>query len=212
MPTGPSSSRNISSSDAATNPESEGLLVARAQRGDRQAFESLVAPCAERLYAVAFRLLGNRDDAVELTEEAFLRAFGSLRRFRRGSHLYTWIYRILLNLCYRRLTTRRRELPESSFPAPSDEEGSTFETHLVDPSSSPREEASRRETVSWVRQGLARLKPADYEILILREFEGLSYEELSRQLKVPRGTVMSRLHRARLALAEHLHKCHREYF
>ena len=75
---------------------------------------------------------------------------------------------------------------------------------MVDPSASPREDSNSHETVALVRQALSALNPRDFQILILREFEDLSYDELARRLRLPKGTVMSRLHRARLALAEQL--------
>ena len=177
------------------------------RRGDREAFAVLIDPYRERVYATALRLLGNREDAAEVTQEAFLRTFWKLTGFHGHAHFYTWLYRIALNLCYRRMASKRREPllrqppghePLSEFSAP--------EELLPDPAASPRDALETQETASLVREALTALKPPDFQILVLREFEELSYEEMATRLNLPKGTIMSRLHRARLALAEQLTK------
>lgn len=184
----------------------EGELLSRAQRGDRDAFVQLVEPYRDRVYSALMRLLGNGDDAAEVIQEALLRTFWKVTGFHRRSHFYTWFYRIAINLAYRRLSVRRRESQRS--PAPSDAENPDFSGGLevISTALSPREEASRHETIRLVRQALSQLKVSDFEILALRELEGFSYEQLARQLEIPPGTVMSRLHRARLALAKQMAK------
>ena len=173
--------------------------------GDREAFARLIAPYRERVYATALRLLGNRDDAVEVTQEALLRTFWKITGFHGHAHFYTWLYRIVLNLCYHRLEAKRREpnvLPPH--PQSADDDAPSPEELLVDPAPSPSDEAQQREDAALVRQALGALKPEDFRILVLREFEGLSYDQIAGRLQIPKGTVMSRLHRARLALAEQL--------
>ena len=140
-----------------------------------------------------------------MVQEAFLRTFWNITGFHGQAHFYTWLYRIALNLCYRRLALRRREPQPLTVRSPADEDDApTPEELVIDPSASPRDSSDNHETVALVRQALASLKPRDFQILILREFEDLSYDELARRLRLPKGTIMSRLHRARLALAEHL--------
>ena len=174
-------------------------------KASRDAFAELVAPYRSRVYATAVRLLGNRDDAMEVTQETLLRTFWKLTGFHGTAHFYTWLYRIALNLCYHRLETRRREPPLRSAAGEGDGQWETPpEELLVDPSESPREAASSHEASQMVREALAALKPGDFQVLVLREFEGLSYEHIATRLHLPKGTVMSRLHRARLALAEQL--------
>lgn len=201
-----SSSLPLSSSANPISPNQEDRLLARARRGDRGAFAALVEPYRDRLYATALRLLGNADDAAEVTQDALLRTFWKLTGFHGRARFYTWLYRITLNLCYRRLDHRRREPMLSPPAADPDEPQTPQEERLPDPAASPRDAAASLETVVMVRQALATLPPRDFQILILREFEGLSYEEVAQTLRLPRGTVMSRLHRARLALAEQLKK------
>jgi RNA polymerase sigma-70 factor (ECF subfamily) len=152
------------------------------------------------------RVLGNREDAAEVTQEAFLRTFWKITGFHGHAHFYTWLYRITLNLCYRRLEVRKRE-PQLLAPNPANghaDEVPSPEELLMDPSDSACDVAGQQESIQLVRQALAALKPRDFHILILREFEHLSYDELAERLHLAKGTVMSRLHRARLALAEQL--------
>lgn len=189
-----SSTRSLSSSGTPTPTDREGQLLNRARLGDREAFIELAEPYRDRLYATAYRLLGSREDAAEVCQEAFLRTFWKIAGFQGRSRFYTWLYRIALNLCYRRLETKRREVSEVNADPP-------------DLAPSPREQAIGRENAALVRRALSLLNPADFEILVLREFEQLSYEELAQRLGIPQGTVMSRLHRARSALARHLTHC-----
>lgn len=201
----PSWSLNLSSSGL-TSPELEERLLARARRGDRKAFAALAEPYRDRIYMTALRLLGNTDDAAEVTQDALLRTFWKLTGFHRRARFYTWLYRITLNLCYHRLDHRRREPLIIPPVTDNGDELPRPEELVPDPTKSPRELASSQETSALVRKALAGLPPRDFQILILREFEGLSYEEVAKTLRLPKGTVMSRLHRARLALAQQLQK------
>ena len=176
------------------------------RRGDREAFTVLVEPYRQRVYATALRVLGNREDAAEITQEAFLRTFWKITGFHGRAHFYTWLYRIALNLCYQRLERRHREPQPIATSSSMDDEGPSPAELVVDPSASARETSDHHETVTIVRRALTMLKPRDFQILVLREFEELSYEELAQRLHLPKGTIMSRLHRARLALAEALTK------
>ena len=195
-------------SSAIPNSDSrEEELLQRARRGDRDAFVALAEPFRERLYATAYRLLGNREDAAEICLEAMLRTFWKIAGFHGKSSFYTWLYRIALNLCYRRLEKGRREV--SAAPLENEQDGREAPgilDRVADSKASPREEAIHQERIALVRQALSLLSPEDFEIVILREFENLSYEDLGFRLRIPQGTVMSRLHRARTALADHLRK------
>ncbi|MBI3021727.1 MAG: sigma-70 family RNA polymerase sigma factor [Candidatus Omnitrophica bacterium] len=199
-------SRRSSSSDRLKNPKDEAWLLARARRGDRRAFAALIEPYRERIYATAVRVLGNHDDATEVAQDAIVRTFWKITGFQGKARFYTWLYRIALNLCYRRLERRRYE-PQLFQPVTeNDDEASRPEELLPDPSASPHEQAASSETVGLVRQALTALPRGEFQILVLREFEELSYEEVARHLRVPKGTVMSRLHRARVALAKELRR------
>lgn len=185
----------------------ERALVARARQGDRDAFLKLIQPYHERVHATAVRLLGNAEEAAEVTQEAILRTFWHIQSFHGHAHFYTWLYRTALNLCYRRLSDTHAKIQRRSVSLdhpPEDEEGGAREVALSDHQPDPREGAQRREEIRLVRRALSGLSSRDFQILVLREFEELSYEELSDRLKLSKDTVASRLHRAREALARRL--------
>lgn len=187
--------------------EEERQLVEQAKRGDRQAFLKLIQPYHERVYATAVRLLGNPEDAAEITQEALLRTFWKIRTFHGRAHFYTWLYRTALNLCYRRLSDAHARMKKRSVSLDESREtdqGTLEELTLPDQNRLAREDLVHEEEIQLVRQALASMNRGDFQILILREFEELSYEEISQRLRIPRGTVMSRLHRARLALTHRL--------
>jgi len=187
--------------------EDERDLVARAKQGDRDAFLKLIQPYHERVHATAVRLLGNADEAAEVTQEAILRTFRCIQSFHGQAHFYTWLYRTALNLCYGRLSDTHAKIQRRSFSLDQpleDGEGSVQEASLPDRRPDPRRGAERQEEIHLVRRALAGLSPNDFQILVLREFGELSYEEIADRLKISKGTVMSRLHRAREALAKRL--------
>lgn len=176
----------------ASRPEDdERDLVRRARRGDREAFSALVQRYQSRVVGVARALVHNPDDAVELAQETFIRAFQNLAGFEGRSSFSTWLYRIASNLAidWRRRETRyvvaHGEEAESELRKIPSGEGDSFRS-LV------RDETSRK-----VREALKELTPEHREVILLREMEGLSYEEISEILNCPKGTVMSRLHYAR---------------
>ncbi len=187
--------------------DEEKKLVRMAQRGDREAFLSLIKPYHERVYATAIRLLGNSEDAAEITQEAILRTFWKIQTFHGHAHFATWLYRTALNLCYRRLSDTHAKIQGRAVSideSRQNEEGIPQDLPLSDHRPLPRDEVVKDEEVALVRQALASLNAADFQILVLREFEELSYEEIAQRLGTPQGTVMSRLHRARAALAQRL--------
>lgn len=138
-----------------------------------------------------------------MVQETFLQAFWKISGFRGSSSFYTWLYRINLNLCYRRLNQKREEAARVE-PNRSGTEGEILPVEPADPSASPRDQADLQERVGLVRRALARLPEPEFQILLLREMEGFSYDELAHLLDIPKGTVMSRLHRARLSLGKQL--------
>jgi RNA polymerase sigma-70 factor (ECF subfamily) len=174
------------------DPESD--LAARVKRGDVQAFGALVERYKERAYMVALGLVGNPDDAMDLSQEAFVRAFRGMRTFREGREFYPWFYAILRNMCFNFLRSAR-VTRETSLEAA--QEGG-FD--VPDPRSDPAAAFERREIADIVFRELHRLEPVHREMLILRHYESLSYREMAEVLGCPVGTVMSRLYAARQAL------------
>lgn len=185
----------------------DGELVAACCAGRKEAFGELVVRHQDRVFNLAFRLTGNRDDAAEVAQEAFLKAYRSLRSFRRESAFTTWVYRIAINTARSRHRFRAVRPAEVSLQMPknrSDEAGRSrsrmedFETR--DPG--PDEEASRAERRRIVGEAVARLNEEQRLMIVLRDIEGRDYGEIADLLDCPRGTVKSRLHRARMALKD----------
>ncbi len=174
--------------------------VRAAQAGDVEAREVLARSCQRAAFYFALHLTGHRDDALELSQDAMLRFFGSLGRFDASRPVRPWLLRIVRNLARdrsRRMRIRRVE------PLDADDGGPIVEP--VDPSPTPEQMAHRTEIQRRLWTAVLRLKPRHREVIALRDYLDLSYDEISEILHVPRGTVMSRLHRARSALREHLH-------
>lgn len=171
--------------------EDELELIERAKRGDRQAFGVLVERYQRRVVGVAQAVAHNREDALELAQEAFVRAFENLPRFESRSSFSTWLYRIAVNLAidFRRRETRHVVLRGLE----AESELRRIPSHADDAYRAVR----RSELSERIRKALDQLTPEHRAVILLREVEGLSYDEISDTLDVPRGTVMSRLHYAR---------------
>jgi RNA polymerase sigma-70 factor (ECF subfamily) len=177
--------------------QEEASLVARLRTGDRHAFEELVIAYQHRVFGVALRMLGNRAEAEEIAQETFLRAHRALPEFRGEARLYTWLYGIASRLCLNRLASADRRLvrgdDEALTAAASDE-----------PSAAAVLE--RAEIDAAVREAVASLPEERRIVVVLRDLEGLSYEEIGEVLALEPGTVRSRLHRARLDLKAKLER------
>lgn len=174
-------------------------LLTRARRGDAAALEELVQLHRRELFLVALQLLGDREEAMDATQDALLRFISTLGRFRLGDPLRPWLFTIVRNRC-RDLQRRRAVRRTESLDANGEDD--YFIAEPVSPAPSPEQELERRRLQREVWRGLALLPPAQREILVLRDYQDLSYQEIADQLDVPIGTVMSRLHRARRALAD----------
>jgi len=172
----------------------EDRLIARAQSGDRAAFEELVRIYAERLHAVVLRLCANGHDAEEVTQEAFLRAWRAIDRFDGRSHFFTWLYRIGINEAKRHSQRRQRMRVISIDDAPPGE--------LTDPSEAPEARARQSEARAALEAAVSAL-PIDYRApLVLRDIAGLSTTEAAEILGLSEAAFKSRLHRARVSVRE----------
>jgi RNA polymerase sigma-70 factor (ECF subfamily) len=176
---------------------SERDLILRAQAGERAAFGELVGRYMRRAYFAALGLVGSHEDALDLSQEAFARAYRARDRIDPDQVFYTWLYQILRRLCFnfnRDRRSRREKLRQASSWMADD---AGWRARNVDPQrSAEREEARRR-----VRAAIEGLPEHEREVLVLREFEGLRYREIAELMNIPIGTVMSRLYSARRRLA-----------
>jgi len=181
--------------------EDEQQLVARAQAGDERAYEELVRHHADRLYAVVFRFLGNSREAEDVTQEAFLRAWRGIDRFKGDSSFFTWLYRIGINEAKRRTGRRSSAPPTTSLDRHP-------EVEVADWSHAPEADAGRAELEAVLEKAIGELKPAHRAALILRDIEGLSTAEAAEAMELGEAAFKSRLHRARLlvrrAVADYL--------
>jgi RNA polymerase sigma-70 factor (ECF subfamily) len=165
----------------------DGTLVERAQRGDRWAFEQLVERHQHRLFTLAARVLGSPDDAADAVQEAFIRAWLALPRFRRGSLFSTWLYRICLNAAHDQRLKRRTE-PVAEPPEPAD----------------PRDAFLTAQLSGDIQAALDALEEPYRVAVVLYDILGCSYAEIAELTEVAEGTVKSRIFRGRSELAQRL--------
>lgn len=184
--------------------EQEYLIVQQVLKGDVNAFEELVLEYEKKVYNVALRILGNSEDAADMTQEAFIKAFNSLSGFRGDSKFSVWLTRIVSNLCLDFLRSRSRR-PTVSLSV-EDDEGDDVQLDIADVSQSPELLLERSLTRESVRRGLKALPEEYREILLLREIQGLSYDEIAEALNIEVGTVKSRIFRGRKKLCDYLIK------
>ena len=184
--------------------EEEYALVQRIQSGDSDAFAVLMDLYQKQVYHLALRTVGNPEDAADMTQEAFLRAYRAIGSFRGDSKLSVWLYRLTQNVCIDFLRSRGRK-PTVSLTV-ENEEDEVQELDVADERFDPEEQYQRKALRDAVRRGLLSL-PEEYRTtLILREINGLSYAEIGEQLQLEEGTVKSRLFRARKKLCEFLQR------
>lgn len=186
------------------NREQEAAIVRRVLDGDVNAFETLVREYEKNVYNIALRMVNNSEDASDMTQEAFIKAYNSLPNFRGDSKFSVWLYRLTTNICIDFLRSRGRRPTVSLTAADEDEEPQ--ELDVADDRFDPVQSLERAELRRAVQRGLASL-PEDYRrILMLRELSGLSYAEIGQVLRLEEGTVKSRLFRARKKLCDFLRK------
>ncbi len=189
----------------------EARLLALARAGSGEAFDELVGLNSDRIYGLLVRLTGSTEDAEDLAQECFLRAYRSLASFRGGSAFYTWLYRIALNLARSSGRSRQRrrevEVPMAVVAGrrandDGDQPDARIEAAAVE--DSPEELAHRQEMIVKVQEAMEDLKHEHREVVVLRDIEGLDYEQIGQLVGATREAVKSRLHRARGELAARL--------
>ena len=167
-------------------------IIARARRGDADAFEQLVIAYRDPVFRLALRMCGNEADADEAAQEAFLAAWRGLPNFRGDSKFSTWLYQLTTHAAIDLMRRQKRQIAAEDIT----------EVSAPDPAPGPQQQAERAETRQAVRDALLRLTPEYRQIVTLRFLQELSYEEIGAALDLPSGTVKSRLNRARARLKE----------
>ena len=188
-------------------------LLRRAAAGDRAAFGQLVTLYRDRVYNAVLRMVGDRDEAAELTQDAFAKALASLADFRGDAHPYTWLFRIAMNGAVSRLRqVKRRRTFSLDAPAaggngradrPADQAASLVDRVRAS-GSDPAVAAETRERAEQVLAALGRVDAEHRAVLVMRDVDGLDYQQMADVLGLPLGTLKSRLFRARLALRDQL--------
>lgn len=182
--------------------EQEAAIVRKVLGGDANAFETLVLEYEKNVYNIALRMTGNSEDAADMTQETFIKAYNSLQSFRGDSKFSVWLYRIVSNVCLDFLRSKNRR-PTVSLSV-EDDDGEDTQLDVADESQSPELLLDRKLTRDSVRRGLDSLPPDYRQILLLREIQGLSYDEIAQALSLEVGTVKSRIFRARKRLCTFL--------
>ena len=181
-------------------------LVARTVAGDASAFDEIVLAYQDRIFNTLFRILSDRNEAEETAQETFLKAFRALAGFRRGARFSTWLYRIAVNAASDRIRRNRhmREGEKFSLDAPVSDGGADAKSFVRSREAAPDEEVAARETHARVEAAVAALDEEFRTVVVLKDVDGMNYEEIASVLGVSLGTVKSRLFRARERLRDEL--------
>ena len=164
-------------------------------------FEEILDKYEKRIFNMIYRMIGNYDDAVDLTQETFLRVYKSLRSFRGEANIYTWIYQIALNLCRTKIAQERKIKVVSLDQEIETEEGEV-EREVPDDSMAPEAIWETRNIQEAVQKAIEKLPPPYREVIILHDLQGFSYSEIANMLGTNEQAIRVRLHRARKRLKE----------
>ena len=174
-------------------------LVELSRKGDMGAFEELVARHRDKIYARAFSMMRNEDDATDLSQEAWVKAWQRLKQFQGESSFLTWMTRIVINLCLDQLRKQKRQRSESIEEMEEESGGVERQMPIVTPN--PTEKLERSELRARIDKALGQLSYEHRTVLVLHEFEELEYKEIAKRMQCSIGTVMSRLFYARRKMA-----------
>jgi RNA polymerase sigma-70 factor (ECF subfamily) len=185
-------------------------LLRKSRDGDRAAYGQLVVLLQDRLFNAVLRLVGDRDESAELTQEAFMRGFAALNNFRGESGAYTWLFRIAVNLSISRLRKVHRhrvfslDRPSTGNGRKPQDQASGLVLRMQSGTQSPSGKLEQTERAEQVVAALGRIDPEYRAVLLMRDVEGFDYQQMADVLGVPLGTLKSRLFRARIALRDEL--------
>lgn len=179
--------------------QNERLLVSRSKAGDIAAFEELIGAYQKKIFNLAYRIIGNYDDAADLAQEALIRIFRSIGGFKEQSSFSTWIYRITTNVCLDEIR-KRKSKKEYSLDEEVQVDDGQLKRQVMSEDPGPDEVYEREELRNMVKNAIDKLPEEQKLVITLRDIQGLSYDEIAEVLDCPGGTVKSRINRARQAL------------
>lgn len=183
-------------------------LVLRAKNGDMSAFGELISQNERKIFALTYRMVGTREDGEDLAQEAFLNAWKGLKNFQGDSSFSTWVYRLATNVCLDHIRKQKRRQEVTNTAPLEYEDGEALS--LPDRTHDPQHRLEKKELQASVQQGLEQLSLDHRQILTMREFSGMSYDQIAAALDLDSGTVKSRIARARNSLRKILEKSFHE--
>ncbi len=185
-----------------SSPQIQKEVIENCKAGDESAFAEIVLTYQKKVFNIAYRMLGNREEAKELSQEVFLSVLESIKDLREEIKFEPWLTQITLNHCRNRwkYLKRRHYFKTDSLNDPIETEDGEMERPVCDPSGNPETLFEKKMVQQFVQRGLLKLKEDQREMIVLRDLRGFSYEEIGRLLSLPEGTIKSRLHRARMDL------------
>ena len=192
----------MTSSDS---PENDSDLVYAFTRGDHSAFEKIVLKYQDRVFNLCYRFLGDKQEAEDSAQEVFIKVYKALKGFKLKSSFYTWLYRIVINTCKNRVKSLEYRRAKSRVSIDNDQEKIDHGIHgIIDKNNLPDTNLEQKEKIKRIQQAINSLPPDQKAMVILRDIEGLSYDEIADITKNRLGTVKSKLSRARLGLRNKL--------
>jgi RNA polymerase sigma-70 factor (ECF subfamily) len=191
-----------------TSPKIEKEVIENCKAGDERAFGEIVFHCQKKVFNIAYRMLGNLEEAKDLAQEVFISVFESIKDLKENIKFDAWLTQITLNHCRNRwkYLKRRQYFSSDSLDDPIETEDGSVPRAIYDPSDNPETLYEKKMFQQFIQRGLQKLKEDQRELLVLRDLQGFSYEEMGELLGLPEGTIKSKLHRARMDLKQVLEK------
>jgi RNA polymerase sigma-70 factor (ECF subfamily) len=189
-------------------PKIQKEVIENCKAGDPKAFAEIVLHRQKRVFNIAYRMLGNSEEAKDLAQEVFISVFESIKDLKEEIKFDAWLTQITLNHCRNRwkYLKRRQYFNTDSLDDPIETEDGSMPREIHDPSDNPEILLERKMIQQLIRKGLLELKEEQRVLLVLRDLQGFSYEEMGETLDLPEGTIKSKLHRARMELKEVLER------
>jgi RNA polymerase sigma-70 factor, ECF subfamily len=191
-----------------TSPKVQKEVIESCKAGDEKAFAEIVFHYQKKVFNIAYRMLGNLEEAKDLAQEVFISVFESIKDLKEEIKFDAWLTQITLNHCRNRwkYLKRRQYFNSDSLDDPIETEDGNMPRAIVDPSDNPETLYEKKMIQQFIQRGLLKLKEDQRELLVLRDLQGFSYEEMGELLGLPEGTIKSKLHRARMNLKEVLER------
>jgi len=191
-----------------TSPKIQKEVIENCKAGDEKAFAEIVLHRQKKVFNIAYRMLGNSEEAKDLAQEVFISVFESIKDLKEEIKFDAWLTQITLNHCRNRwkYLKRRQYFSSHSLDDPIETEDGSVPRAVYDPSDNPEILFEKKMIQQWIQRGLLELKEDRRELLVLRDLQGFSYEEMGESLGLPEGTIKSKLHRARMDLKEVLER------